>query len=97
MLNTNQFLPVALKYFNGISFQLEICPVTSQVLIIKSLILPLFTFLASVCLVPDIYHKEIEKKCFKFAWNGKPDKVKRNLIINSYISKVELNLNIYIC
>jgi hypothetical protein len=29
MLNTNQFLPVALKYFNGISFQLEICPVTS--------------------------------------------------------------------
>jgi hypothetical protein len=29
MLNTNQFLPVALKYFNGISFQLEICSVTS--------------------------------------------------------------------
>jgi hypothetical protein len=29
MLNTNQFLPIALKYFNGISFQLEICPVTS--------------------------------------------------------------------
>ena len=51
---------------------------------IKSLILPLFTFLASVCLVPDIYHKEIEKKCFKFIWYGKPDKVKRNLIINSY-------------
>ena len=23
MINTNQFLPVALKYFNGISFQLE--------------------------------------------------------------------------
>jgi nucleoside diphosphate kinase len=40
--------------------------------------------MASVCLVPDIYHKEIEKKCFKFIWNGKPDKVKRNLIINSY-------------
>jgi hypothetical protein len=31
-----------------------------------------------------IYHKEIEKKCFKFIWNGKPDKIKRNLIINSY-------------
>jgi hypothetical protein len=52
-------------------------------LLIKSLILPLFTFLASVCLVPDIYHKEIEKKCFKFIWNGKPDKVKRNLPIDS--------------
>jgi hypothetical protein len=53
-------------------------------LIIKLLILPLFTLFASVCLVPDIYHKEIEKKCFKFIWNGKPDKTKRNLIINSY-------------
>jgi hypothetical protein len=31
-----------------------------------------------------IYHKEIEKKCFKFIWNGKPDKIKRNWIINSY-------------
>ena len=29
MLNTSQFIPVALKYFNGVSFQLEICPVTS--------------------------------------------------------------------
>ena len=55
-----------------------------KIVIIKSLILPLFTFLASVCLVPDIYHKEIEKKCFKLIWNGEPDKVKRNLIINSY-------------
>ena len=58
--------------------------ILGKFLIIKSLILPLFTFLASACLVPDIYHKEIEKKCFKFIWNGKPDKVKRNLIINSY-------------
>jgi hypothetical protein len=58
--------------------------IVGKKLIIKSLILPLFTFLASVFLVPDTYHKEIEKKCFKFIWNGKPDKVKRNLIINSY-------------
>jgi hypothetical protein len=58
--------------------------ILGKILIIKSLILSLFTVLASVCLVPDIYHKEIEKKCFKCIWNGKPDKVKRNLIINSY-------------
>ena len=37
-----------------------------------------------VLIILDIYHKEIEKKCFKFIWNGKPEKVKRNLIINSY-------------
>jgi hypothetical protein len=30
MLNTNQFLPIALKYFNGISFQLEIFNEESQ-------------------------------------------------------------------
>jgi hypothetical protein len=58
--------------------------ILGNILIIKSLILPIFTCLACVCLVPYIYHKEIEKKCFKFIWNGKPDKVKRNLIINSY-------------
>ena len=29
--------------------------ILGKILIIKSLILPLFTFLASVCLVPDIY------------------------------------------
>ena len=58
--------------------------ILGKFLIIKSLILSIFTFLVSVCLVPDIYHKEIEKKCFKFIWNGNPDKVKRNLIINSY-------------
>jgi hypothetical protein len=58
--------------------------ISGKLLIIKSLILPLFTLLASVCLVPDIYHKDLEKKCFKFIWNGKPDKVKRNFIISSY-------------
>ena len=58
--------------------------ILGKILIIKSLILPLFTFLASVCLVPDVYQKEIEKKCFTSIWNGKSDKVKRNIIIDSY-------------
>ena len=40
--------------------------------------------MASVCLVPDVYQKEIEKKCFTSIWNGKSDKVKRNIIIDSY-------------
>jgi hypothetical protein len=45
-------------------------------MIIKALVIPIFTFVA--CVVPDKYRKEIESKCFKFIWNGKPDKVKRN-------------------
>jgi len=58
--------------------------ILGNILIIKSLILHLFTILASACLVPGVYQKEIEKKCFKFIWNGKSDKVKRNVIIDSY-------------
>jgi hypothetical protein len=50
-------------------------------LIIKSLILPLFTFLASVCLVPGIYQKEKEKKCSKFIRNSKRDKVKKLILL----------------
>ena len=47
-------------------------------LIIKSLILPLFTFLTNVCLVPGIYQKKKEKKCSKFIRNSKRDQVKKN-------------------
>jgi hypothetical protein len=50
--------------------------ILGKILIIKSLILPLFTFLASVCLVRDIYHKEIQKKYFQFIWNCKPEYIK---------------------
>jgi hypothetical protein len=47
-------------------------------MIIKELVntvIPIFTFVASACVVPDKYRKEIESKCFKFIWGGKPDKV----------------------
>ena len=41
-------------------------------MIIKVLVIPIFNFVA--CVVPDKYRKEIESKCFKFIWNGRPDK-----------------------
>jgi hypothetical protein len=49
-----------------------------KIMIIKALVIPIFTFVASACVVSDNIGKEIESKCFKFTWNGKPDKVKRN-------------------
>ena len=55
-----------------------------KILIIKSLVIPIFTYLATVCVVPVQYRKEIESKCFKFIWKGKPDKVKRNTLIGKY-------------
>jgi hypothetical protein len=50
-------------------------------LIIKSLIVPIFTYVASTCVVPEKYRKEIDSKCFKFIWNNKPDKAKRNTVV----------------
>ena len=52
--------------------------ILGKIMIIKALVIPIFTFVASACVVPDKYRKGIESKCFKFIWDGKPDKVKRN-------------------
>ena len=42
----------------------------------KSLIVPVFTYVASACIVPEKNRKEIDSKCFNFIWNNKPDEVK---------------------
>jgi hypothetical protein len=56
-----------------------------KVLIIKALSTPIFTFIVSSCVIPEKYKKEIESiKCFKFIWNEKPDKVKRNTLIGEF-------------
>jgi hypothetical protein len=50
-------------------------------LLIKFLIVIIFTYAASACVVPETYRKEIDSKCFKFIWNNKPDKVERNTVV----------------
>ena len=52
--------------------------------IIKALIIPIFIFIVSACAIPEKYKKDIEIKCFKCIWNGKPDKVKRNTLIGDF-------------
>ena len=37
--------------------------------------------MASACVVPEKYRKEIDSKCFKFNLNNKSDKVKRNTVV----------------
>jgi hypothetical protein len=37
-----------------------------KVLIIKDLIIPIFTFIVSSCVIPEKYKKKIGSKCFKF-------------------------------
>ena len=57
-----------------------------KILIIKTLILPKFIFLASSCVVAKMCIKEIEScSCFyRFIWKGKPDKIKRLTLIGDY-------------
>ena len=65
--------------------------ILGKVLIIKALNVPIFTFIVNSCVIPEKYKKEIESKCYKFIWNGKPDKVKRNTLIGDF-EKVGLKM-----
>jgi hypothetical protein len=51
---------------------------------LEALIIPIFTFIVSSCVIPEKYKKEIENKCLKFILNGKPDKVKINTLIGDF-------------
>ena len=45
----------------------------------------MFTCIVSSCVIPEKYKKkEIESKCFKFIWNGNPDKIKRNTLTRDF-------------
>ena len=56
-----------------------------KVLIIKTFIIPIFTFIVSSCVIPEKYpQKEIEIKSFKLILNLKPDKVNRNILIGDF-------------
>ena len=52
-----------------------------KITIIKSLIIPQVHFLFAMVAVPEIILKNIEKILFRFLWNSKTSKVKKNTII----------------
>jgi hypothetical protein len=67
---------------SGLLFQINLKHLLSiSFLYFFGLIVPIFTYVASACVVPKKYRKEIDSKCFKFIWNNKPDKVKRNTVV----------------
>ena len=55
-----------------------------KVQIIKSLLIPQITYLYSVLPMPKKYIQSVNKIIFKFLWNGKSEKIKRNTITNKY-------------
>ena len=50
-----------------------------KVFIIKALALSKFQYLASLVTIPDHVIKQVNSIIYDFIWNGKTDKVKRNL------------------
>ena len=51
---------------------------------IKSIALPQITYLPSILSGPgEKIIKELTASMFKFLWNGKPDKIKRSVLINT--------------
>lgn len=54
---------------------------TGRILIVKALALSQIIFLANLTPFPDDKISEIESLTYEFIWNGKTDKVKRNVLI----------------
>ena len=55
-----------------------------KILIIKSLIIPQFTYLDSVTTIKKQNINELENEIYNFIWDGKRDKVKRLTLIADY-------------
>ena len=56
-----------------------------RITVIKTLALPLLVQILTVPLNPPAQvMKEIQDMFYKYLWDGKPDKIKRNFIINNY-------------
>ena len=53
-----------------------------KVTILKSLILPQILYVSSNLPVPEWFVNEAEHLMFRFLWDGKPDKIKRSVVIN---------------
>ena len=58
---------------------------------IKSLIIPILTCLASVQEINATQIKQLNTKIYAFVWNNKPDKVNRSIMINR-IEKGGMNI-----
>ena len=51
--------------------------IIGKILIIKTLIIPQFTYIASITLLTKAHIAELENEIYKFIWDGKRDRVKR--------------------
>ena len=52
-----------------------------KVTVLKSLIMPQILYVSTNLPVPEFFVKEVNTLMFKFLWDGKPDKIKRSVVI----------------
>ena len=58
--------------------------IQGRILILKTLGLSKFLYLASQICIPKWVVQKLNKLSYNFVWNGHPDKVKRSVLINTY-------------
>ena len=58
--------------------------IMGKIVIIKSLLLPNITYLASNMIIPKDYLQKIKTKLYNFIWDGKRDRVKRDILSKNY-------------
>jgi exonuclease III len=55
-----------------------------RVLIVKTIALSKFTHLASIIVIPQKVIKEVNSLIYEFVWQGKRDKIKRDILVQDY-------------
>lgn len=56
------------------------CPVTARATIARTLLLSVLSYVTSIMPIPAPTKQAVERVIFRFVWDGKPDKVKRDIV-----------------
>jgi hypothetical protein len=58
--------------------------IIGKITIVKSLLLPNITYIASVCTIPKEYIQRFKTMIYNFIWGGKKDRIKRTDLCKDY-------------
>ncbi|KAK8781162.1 hypothetical protein V5799_017498 [Amblyomma americanum] len=56
------------------------CPITAQATIIRTLLIAIISFSASILEIPASMKKRVEKSIYRFLWQGAPEKIRRVVV-----------------
>ena len=58
--------------------------IKGKIIVVKTFVLSQFSYLANMCIISDNLLNNLEREIFKFVWNSKTERIKRQTIISSY-------------